>query len=351
MKNTKGYKIYNFIMKIISWCVMSILVVTGGLLLTIVVLNKIADAKGELSPMGLYTIISPSMTPDIDVYDVVFVVRKDPNDIEIGDIVSYYSTISTIGDIPVTHRVVEKFNTNTGVSFRTKGDANQVVDNEIVMGERVIGTVRFVIPFLGRIQFFLASKGGWFIAILIPALAIIAYDIVKLIKLLSVKNKMKQVSNENITIKKEKNLYQEKPSRKEKLNDNYKKTDNYTNRKLNNNYEYDDELNRSKIKRNRESKYDYNKYSFEKDESNLIYNNQPEYENLKDEYDDYYERKNSLSKSKYEYNKKIGKNKKRETNYEEELNRLIDKLNEQDETENYSKRRNDYYAQKRSSRK
>ena len=43
--------------------------------------------------------------------------------------------------------------------------------------------------------------------------------------------------------------------------------------------------------------------------------------------------------------------KKRETNYEEELNRLIDKLNEQDERENYSKRRNDYYAQKRSSRK
>lgn len=197
MKNTKGYKIYNFIMKIISWCVMSILVVIGGLLLTIVVLNKIAEAKGELSPMGLYTIISPSMTPNIDVYDVVFVVRKDPSEIEIGDIVSYYSTISSIGDIPVTHRVVEKFNTNTGVSFRTKGDANQVVDNEIVMGERVIGTVRFVIPFLGRIQFFLASKGGWFIAILIPALGIIIYDIIKVVRLISVKNKMKDSSKSN----------------------------------------------------------------------------------------------------------------------------------------------------------
>lgn len=296
MKNTKGYKIYNFIMKIISWCVMSILVVTGGLLLTIVVLNKIADAKGELSPMGLYTIISPSMTPDIEVYDVVFVVRKDPNDIEIGDIVSYYSTISTIGDIPVTHRVVDKFNTNTGVSFRTKGDANQVVDNEIVMGERVIGTVRFVIPFLGRIQFFLASKGGWFIAILIPALGIIVYDIVKLVKLISVKNKMKGPNKEKND--KKPLLKKSKLERKQK-------------------YLYEEELNYNKPKR--EIKYE---------------------EDIRD---------NDLRKSYYEkeynnrYTKNEIKNKKRKETYDEELNRLVEKLSEEEERDLYYKRKSNYY--------
>lgn len=319
MKNTKGYKIYNFIMKIISWCVMSILVVVGALLLTIVVLNKIADAKGELSPMGLYTIISPSMTPDIDVYDVVFVVRKDPKDIEIGDIVSYYSTISTIGDIPVTHRVVEKFNTNTGVSFRTKGDANQVVDNEIVMGERVIGTVRFVIPFLGRIQFFLASKGGWFIAILIPALGIITYDIVKLVKLISVKNKMKP---DNKTKKENKNLVRNKES-----------------------------LNKRENLRIRRYKDDFDDYYIDEQEDSR--------QSKRIDFDEYLEeqRKNKIKSKKeyrtydddYEYTKRPVVNKKRKISYEEELNSLVDKLSEENERELYTKKQSNYY--KRSSRK
>ena len=240
MKEKKGYKKFNFIMKLISWCVMAILVVIGALLLTIVVLNKIADSKGELSPMGLYTIISPSMTPDIGVYDVVFVVRKNPEDIQIGDIISYYSTNAAFNEIPITHRVVEKFNTNTGISFRTKGDANQVVDNEIVMSERVLGTVRFKIPALGRIQFFLASKGGWFIAILVPAVGIIVYDIIKLVKLLSVKKKMEQniKTNDKPKIKFLNNLKQRKTN-ESLIKDKYTKPQIEEKIKLTNNREKD----------------------------------------------------------------------------------------------------------------
>ncbi len=190
MKNKKGYKIFNYISKTISWCVMAILCVIGAFLITYITINKIAQAKGQNAPLGLYTIISPSMTPGIQVYDVVFVVKKDPQDIQIGDIVSYYSTNSYFGSTPITHRVIEKFNTNNGITFRTQGDANPVPDDEIIMSDKVIGTVRFVIPQLGRIQFFLASKGGWFVAILVPAFGIIIYDIIKLVKLIKVKNKM-----------------------------------------------------------------------------------------------------------------------------------------------------------------
>lgn len=193
IKEKKGYKIFNVISKTISWCVLTILMIIGAFLITYIAINKIAQAKGERAPLGLYTIISPSMTPKIQVYDVVFVVKTDPNDIQIGDIISYYSTNSYFGTTPITHRVVEKFNTNYGITFRTQGDANPVPDEEIIMSDHVIGTVRYVIPQLGRIQFFLASKGGWFIAILVPAFGIIIYDIIKLVKLIKVKNKMSQI--------------------------------------------------------------------------------------------------------------------------------------------------------------
>lgn len=224
MKNKKGFKLFNFITKIISWCIMSVLCVIATFLIVYIIINKIAQSQGKNAPLGLYTIISASMTPEIDVYDVVFVVQKDPEEIQVGDIISYYSSKSYFGDTPITHRVVEKFNTNNGISFRTRGDANPVVDNEIIMEDSVIGTVRMVIPALGRIQFFLASKSGWFIAILVPALGIIIYDLIKLIKLINVKKKMKYVktiTEEDRPIKTRLEYQNEK--RKKDFNESYEK--------------------------------------------------------------------------------------------------------------------------------
>ena len=91
----------------------------------------------------------------------------------------------------ITHRIVDKYVTNEGVQFKTKGDANVEADSSLVYEENVIGKVLFKIPQLGRVQFFLASKSGWFIAILIPALAVIAYDIFKLFRLLILKKQLK----------------------------------------------------------------------------------------------------------------------------------------------------------------
>ena len=198
MKNKKEKSTLYFITKTISWCVMAILVIIGLFLVSYIAINKIALAKGKKQPLGLYTIISPSMTPNIQVYDVVFIVKTNPEDIEVGDVISYYSTNAFFGNTPITHRVVEKFSTNQGYTFRTKGDANPVVDNEIISEDNVIGVEKMIIPQLGRVQFFLASKFGWFTIILIPAVGVIIYDIIKLIKLIRVKNKMSKVKQEEV---------------------------------------------------------------------------------------------------------------------------------------------------------
>ena len=173
-------------------------IIIGLFLVSYIAINKIALAKGQKQPLGLYTIISPSMTPNIQVYDVVFIVKTNPEDIEVGDVISYYSTNAFFGNTPITHRVVEKFSTNQGYTFRTKGDANPVVDNEIISEDNVIGVEKMIIPQLGRVQFFLASKFGWFTIILIPAVGVIIYDIIKLIKLIRVKNKMSKVKQEEV---------------------------------------------------------------------------------------------------------------------------------------------------------
>ena len=61
----------------------------------------------------------------------------------------------------------------------------------------MVGKVYFKIPQLGRIQFFLASKSGWMVAILIPALAIISYDLYKLFRLVLLKSKILSLENQH----------------------------------------------------------------------------------------------------------------------------------------------------------
>ena len=195
-KNKKG-TLY-LITKIISWCVMAVLCIIGALLITYIAVNKIALAKGQKQPLGLYTIISPSMTGTLNVYDVAFTMRVDTDKLKEGDIITFYSTNSFFGGTPITHRIIEIVNLpESGKMFRVKGDANPKADEEKVIPSNVVGKVLFKIPQLGRVQFFLASKGGWIIAIMIPALVIISYDIYKIFRLVLLKSKLLSMENEH----------------------------------------------------------------------------------------------------------------------------------------------------------
>lgn len=198
-KKQKFIRLSKVACKTISYVVIGILVVIGLFLVFYVVSGKSAKLKGHEPLVGLYTIISPSMTPKIKVYDVVLTYRvDDPTKIKVGDVITFYSTNSFFGGTPITHRVIEILNLpDDGLVFRTKGDANQKPDDEKVYATNVIGKVLMRLPQLGRVQFFLASKGGWIIAVMIPSLAIISYDIYKILKLLLLKNKMLSLRNRN----------------------------------------------------------------------------------------------------------------------------------------------------------
>lgn len=200
LKENKVLNIITKILKIISWAILIMLIILAMFLIYYVLMAKKAEKAGTeyKPPIALYTIISPSMVPNINVYDVVFNVKVDDySKLEKGDIITFVSSDSYMKGMIITHRIVEKHATNDGYQFKTKGDANVEADSALVEEDNIIGKVLFKIPQLGRVQFFLSSKGGWFIAILIPALAVISYDIFKLIRLLVLKKKLNKQSDDN----------------------------------------------------------------------------------------------------------------------------------------------------------
>jgi len=186
--NTKS--ILKYIVKTISMAALVVLVTIGLLLLFVFISTKVASKKGAVPPVNLYTIISPSMTPNINVYDVVVAVKTDPSKLKVGDVISFYTNEVNVNGLTITHRIYQIVEQDGGRYFKTKGDYNQYVDKWTVRENDIVGKVILKLPQLGRIQFFLGSRGGWLIAILIPALAIIAYDIYKIIKLILIRQKI-----------------------------------------------------------------------------------------------------------------------------------------------------------------
>ena len=186
--------------KIFSYTLMIILMIMASFFVVYIASVKIAEKNGENPPFGLYTIISPSMTPNIDVYDVVFVKKTNVDKLKVDDVITFYSTNAFFGTTPITHRIVEILDIpDSGTMYRVKGDANETADNEKVIPGNVIGKVLFKIPKLGRLQFFLASRGGWLVSIIVPAVLIVIYDIYKLIRLINLRNKLTTLGPNSLT--------------------------------------------------------------------------------------------------------------------------------------------------------
>ena len=157
----------------------------------------------DRSPLfGVYVIISPSMVPNINVYDAVVTMRVPTEKIEMYVVITFLSKDIDTHGTPITHRVVGIVETEDGkIGYRTKGDNNNAEDNALIMEDEVIGKVLFRIPMIGYVRTFITSRIGWLLIVVLPCVGIIIYDIGKLIGL--VKNS-KAIPNDGDNKKKEK---------------------------------------------------------------------------------------------------------------------------------------------------
>ena len=115
------------------------------------------------------------------------------SDISLGDIITFSSIDPAYPGLTVTHRIVGKEKSTTGkYLFRTKGDNNNVMDPSIVEEDNIYGKVILKIPKLGVIRKFLMTSYGFMFGIVLPAVAIIVFDVLKLFK----KNKKTVVEEE-----------------------------------------------------------------------------------------------------------------------------------------------------------
>lgn len=191
--NLKG--LFKYISTVISWTIFMLLIIVGILLLYYYISLKLYATKGDKyePKFSVYTIVSQSMEPTISVYDVIINSKiNDISEVKINDVITFISTWQVTHGMTITHRVVGTKTLDDGSTcLVTRGDNNTQEDQACVKESNIIGVTKAVIPGLGKIQFFLASKAGWLLVILLPALYIIVNGILKVFKL------SKDVKNDN----------------------------------------------------------------------------------------------------------------------------------------------------------
>lgn len=194
MKKEDNKSVFSGIIGFISMFCIAILFIIVSFLCFYVVSNKITDSKGEKPLIRFYTIVSPSMEPNINVYDVVVNFRvKDENDLNVGDIITFRSASINTGKYTVTHRIKEIKIISGKKYYITKGDNNTNQDDGMITFSDIEGKVNYRIPGLGNIQKFLVSKLGWLLIIIIPALGIIFMDLFKLTKVFKIKKQIDEM--------------------------------------------------------------------------------------------------------------------------------------------------------------
>lgn len=210
------------LLKVLYYVVISFVCLIAFLLIFYIVMSQINANNDKYRPkISLYTIVSPSMNPVINVYDVVVNYKvSNPSKIQIGDIITYVSASASSDGMTITHRVIEVQQLDDGTfQYLTQGDNNESPDSLYITYDQVLGKEIMIIPKLGKLQFLIANKKGWLFLLLIPIALYIFRDSYQLFKTFALKKKVEELSgvieDPNIEEKREKERLKKEEIRKE----------------------------------------------------------------------------------------------------------------------------------------
>lgn len=149
-------------------------------IISIVTITAVFFVFIKLMGWNMFYIESASMAPKYPVNTLIIVQTVEPEEIEVGDVVTY---ILNKDNVLVTHRVTSIDYSNK--TFTTKGDANNTEDASPVLWDNVVGKVFFGIPSIGKPLQIITNENNRpvFITVIAVLLAFsIAWDIWESIK-------------------------------------------------------------------------------------------------------------------------------------------------------------------------
>ncbi|MGN1131208.1 MAG: signal peptidase I [Ruminococcus sp.] len=161
--------------------VFAVVFVLLGIVMVLTITTRANGGTPSIFGYSIYRVATPSMTPALQVGDVILVKECDPLKLKEGDIITYQGTEGDLKDKKITHRVVEEpYKIGDEYYLKTKGDSNDYADPEINVSQ-VVGIYQQKLPALTWIYNIFLTPWGLLIII---ALIVAAFfgEIVNLIR-------------------------------------------------------------------------------------------------------------------------------------------------------------------------
>lgn len=167
--------------------ILSVLIIGAAVIVfCLVLLTK----PGEAPSIGGYTVFritTGSMEPAYKVDTLILVKKTDPAEIQVGDVIAFYSADPALEGAVNTHRVIETNGETNGDGvywqYTTKGDANNAVDQYGTDSDALIGKVVASSLFLGKLARLVSNPLIFVPVILIPLLVMLIANVIHTISL------------------------------------------------------------------------------------------------------------------------------------------------------------------------
>lgn len=144
----------------------------------VVCLQRFSNNEISIFKYRMFTVVSGSMEPEYNIGEVLISKEVDPEDIKVGDDVSYLGKSGTFNGKVVTHRVVEiEKDVDGKLVFHTKGLAN-LVEDPVVYADQIYGVVVQEAHILSFIYKCIGTPTGMFVFIVIPVLYVVGSEMI-----------------------------------------------------------------------------------------------------------------------------------------------------------------------------
>ena len=162
--------------KIIKYIVNTLVTLFVILFLLMVCLQRFSNNEVSFFNYRLFTVASGSMAPQYNIGDVLIAKETAPEDIKVGDSLTYLGNSGTFTGKVVTHEVTRIEKTTSGeYIFHTKGKANLIEDPPVYQ-KQVYGVIVWNPKILSFIYKIVGTQYGLFIFVVLPIFYIIGSE-------------------------------------------------------------------------------------------------------------------------------------------------------------------------------
>ena len=166
-------KLISKILKVASYCLFGLIICLSLFVLTLRFLGESPSIFGY----SFYYVLTQSMEPEIMSGEMILGKSVNPEDLQVGDVITYIGETGSFKDKIITHKIIEIDND----IFVTQGVANDIPDPAIYSSQ-ILSRYVATIPVAGKLFSVINSKFGFIFLIVTPLSLLIVNEISIIVK-------------------------------------------------------------------------------------------------------------------------------------------------------------------------